>query len=498
MALTKVSYSMIQGSEVNVFDYMSAAQIADISSGTGAVRCDVEIQTCIDAIQAMNFRPTIVFPVGEYRLEAGLTITAQGMSFFGLGMPLITSATTEGAVLRYYGVGTALTIGVNPGVNGTFIYETNIQNIGIEVDNDTSCAMRVWHSIAGYFKNIAIFGNKGSGIGLLVNAGVNNIYEQIIISGQGQTAGANTSEYAAAGMRLRLGYLNDLATTTIFRRCYISACNIGVDMDYRFDFEDTVFESCGTGVAANSYMVSHFQRCWWEANVNLDISFNTDRVSITDSYINSYTRQQFFSTGGGVDALNFNNVEFVTTNASPFIFGVSPSGNNIFNTAGSTPKTVNFNNCIFPINTVMGFIYNNRTVNKIEIQNMQQDTLMFTAAAVGASATPTMNGTSGFASYTMQEAGDFISINIFGSAVMTGGTYNIETRKNGVAIADLSFPTVPIQSALPFADRIQPLQASFVKGDVISVYFNTSAAFAPANNICYEVIVSYGPSGKQV
>lgn len=216
MALTKVSYSMIQGSEVNVFDYMSAAQIADISSGTGAVRCDVEIQTCIDAIQAMNFRPTIVFPVGEYRLEAGLTITAQGMSFFGLGMPLITSATTEGAVLRYYGVGTALTIGVNPGVNGTFIYETNIQNIGIEVDNDTSCAMRVWHSIAGYFKNIAIFGNKGSGIGLLVNAGVNNIYEQIIISGQGQTAGANTSEYAAAGMRLRLGYLNDLATTTNF------------------------------------------------------------------------------------------------------------------------------------------------------------------------------------------------------------------------------------------------------------------------------------------
>jgi hypothetical protein len=108
-----------------------------------------------------------------------------------------------------------------------------------------------------------------------------------------------------------------------------------------------------------------------------------------------------------------------------------------------------------------------------------------------------MNGTSGFASYTMQEEGDVIGINIFGSLAMTGGTYNIETRKNGVAIANLSFPTVPVQSALPYAERIQPLKASFVKGDVISVYFNTSAAFAPANNICYEVIVAYGPSGKQ-
>jgi hypothetical protein len=79
---------------------------------------------------------------------------------------------------------------------------------------------------------------------------------------------------------------------------------------------------------------------------------------------------------------------------------------------------------------------------------------------------------------------------------MTAGTYNIETRKNGVAIADLSYPIVPVQSALPLAVRIQPLQASFVKGDVISVYFNTDASFAPVNKICFEVIVAYGPSGK--
>ena len=127
---------------------------------------------------------------------------------------------------------------------------------------------------------------------------------------------------------------------------------------------------------------------------------------------------------------------------------------------------------------------------------MQQETLTFAAASVGASATPTMNGTSGFARYTMQEAGDVLGINIYGSSAMTAGTYNIATKINTVAIADLSFPNVPIQSALPLALRIQPLKASFVKGDVIDVYFNTSAAFAPTNNICFEVIVAYGPSGK--
>jgi len=145
----------------------------------------------------------------------------------------------------------------------------------------------------------------------------------------------------------------------------------------------------------------------------------------------------------------------------------------------------------------MGFIYNNRTVNKIQILNMQQETLTFAAASVGASATPTMNGTSGFASYTMQEAGDVLGINIYASAAMTGGTYSVLTRINGTAIPSLSNPIVAAQSAFPFTERTQPLRASFVKGDVITVVLNTDSLFAPTNNICFEVIVAYGPSGEQ-
>jgi hypothetical protein len=145
----------------------------------------------------------------------------------------------------------------------------------------------------------------------------------------------------------------------------------------------------------------------------------------------------------------------------------------------------------------MGFIYNDRTVNKIQILNMQQATLTFAAASVGAGATILMNGVSGFANYTMQEAGDVIGVNVFGSAAMSAGTYNIQVLKNGVAIPELSFPNIPVQSALPFTDRTQPLRASFVKGDLISAIFSTDASFAPSNNICFEVIVAYGPSGER-
>jgi hypothetical protein len=511
MSLTKATYSMITGTPVNVLDYGAV--------GDGVNDDTTALQAAID--YAGSIHGTVIIPQGLYKTTNTLYIDQKNTIIHGDGNPSrgagasrgLAGDITQGSVIQYTGTTTAVQVSNSRSANPTtdvtnpgFISGIQIHNLRIEVPAACQKALYVFQSASSYFFNIAMWGAQSTGgvpnggTLLYVQAGIDNIYELINTLGIGRytVSVPDYSYYVNYGAQLLLGWGNDLATTTIFRRCYFNYSNIGVNLSYVFQFEDCVFESNKQGVNCLNDMSSDFMRCWWEANIDFDIVFNNSIVSVKDSRINAYARQQFFSTGGGVLNLQFDNVYFATTNAAPFIFGVSPSGNNIFSTSGSTPKTVNFNNCIFPIDTVMGFIYNDRTVNKIEIQNMQQDTLMFSAAAVGASATPTMNGTSGFASYTMQEAGNFIGINIFGSAVMTGGTYNIETRKNGVAIANLSFPTVPIQSALPFADRIQPLQASFVKGDVISVYFNTSAAFAPANNICYEVIVSYGPSGKQV
>ena len=510
MSLTKISYSMITGSPVNVLDYGAV--------GDGVADDTAALQAAID--YAGSIHGTVIIPAGLYKTTTTLYIDQKNTIIHGDGNPSrgagasrgLAGDVTQGSVIQYTGITTAVQVSNSRSANPTtdvtnpgFISGIQIHNLRIEVPAACQKALFVFQAASSYFFNITMWGAQSTGgtpnggTLLYVQAGIDNIYELINTLGIGRyTSGVpNYIYYVNYGAQLLLGWGNDLATTTIFRRCYFNYCNIGVNLSYIYQFEDCVFESCQQAVNCLADMSSDFMRCWWEANQEFDIVFNNSNVSLRDSKINSYARQQFFSTGGGVVQLQFDNVDFTTSNANPFIFGVSPSGNNIFSTSGSTPKTANFNNCTFPANTEMGFIYNDRTVNKIQILNMQQDTLMFSAASVGASATPTMNGTSGFASYTMQEAGDFISINIFGSSAMTGGTYNFETRKNGVAIASLSLPTVPAQSALPFAERIQPLRASFVKGDVVSVYFNTSAAFAPTNNICFEVIVAYGPSGKQ-
>jgi hypothetical protein len=68
MSLTKVSYSMITGAPVNVFDFFSAAQKADVLAGTALVDCAPQIQ------DAMNFawqnQLELYVPGGTYLLNS--------------------------------------------------------------------------------------------------------------------------------------------------------------------------------------------------------------------------------------------------------------------------------------------------------------------------------------------------------------------------------------------------------------------------------------------
>jgi hypothetical protein len=73
MALTKVTYSMIQGAPVNVFDYMTEAQIASITSGVGTA---AGITEAIEACFADH--DNVYFPEGTYWIK--------GISFDG-GFP---------------------------------------------------------------------------------------------------------------------------------------------------------------------------------------------------------------------------------------------------------------------------------------------------------------------------------------------------------------------------------------------------------------------------
>lgn len=79
MALTKVTYSMIQGSPVSVFDYMTPAEIADVQSGTPTLDVSTAIQT------AVSTGKSVYFPSGVYGIVTGFSIGFGGQRVFGAG-----------------------------------------------------------------------------------------------------------------------------------------------------------------------------------------------------------------------------------------------------------------------------------------------------------------------------------------------------------------------------------------------------------------------------
>ena len=68
MSLTKVSYSMVTGAPVNVFDYLSAAQKADVLANTASIDCRAEIQTAM-TFAWLNQRALYV-PGGTYLINS--------------------------------------------------------------------------------------------------------------------------------------------------------------------------------------------------------------------------------------------------------------------------------------------------------------------------------------------------------------------------------------------------------------------------------------------
>jgi len=80
VSLTKVSYSMITGAPVNIFDYMTEAQIADVQSNAATIDVSTTIQTALTAFVAAGQFVDIIFPNGTYKLNSALTINVTYMS----------------------------------------------------------------------------------------------------------------------------------------------------------------------------------------------------------------------------------------------------------------------------------------------------------------------------------------------------------------------------------------------------------------------------------
>lgn len=82
MSLTKATYSMISGAVVNVFDYMTEAEIDDVTSRTASIDVTSKIQAAIDSV---NTGLTVFLPRGTYKTTSTIFLRRSGVHIVGTG-----------------------------------------------------------------------------------------------------------------------------------------------------------------------------------------------------------------------------------------------------------------------------------------------------------------------------------------------------------------------------------------------------------------------------
>lgn len=84
MALTKVTYSMINGSSINVLDYGAV--------GNGSTDCSVAITNALTACPEYG---TVVFPSGTYVINSTITVPKNNITIDGQGARFLAKASTN-------------------------------------------------------------------------------------------------------------------------------------------------------------------------------------------------------------------------------------------------------------------------------------------------------------------------------------------------------------------------------------------------------------------
>lgn len=74
MALTKVSYSMIDGEVTNILDFIPQSEHAAIINDTSTYDCGPAIQTAIEVLKGNTKRKRLYFPKGVFRVYTGVVI----------------------------------------------------------------------------------------------------------------------------------------------------------------------------------------------------------------------------------------------------------------------------------------------------------------------------------------------------------------------------------------------------------------------------------------
>lgn len=259
MSLTKVTYAMISGTYINVFDYMSAAEIADVQAGTLLLNVGPSIQLAMNAAYnspAGTGRRTVFFPNGKYRVNA--TLTSAGISLLG--------ESTTGSIIYYYGINACLTCttGENSFKNLTFdgANANAGSSIGIQYDGTLRHTFENNH-VRYFFRGIkmsgtAVYGNSFSKSYFLANT--IHVYTSAIGAGQfATTCWFTENEFNNASDPNYGIYLEDTEGFTFERNVFQNnQCKFTIFIYY-------------FSALTNAYMNHRIINNWFEENGNSQV-----------------------------------------------------------------------------------------------------------------------------------------------------------------------------------------------------------------------------------
>ena len=114
MALTKASYSMIEGSFVNILDFGASTSASDVVNGAA-------IQAALDSLK--NVGGTVLIPAGTFSVTS---ISVNDLSYSGIK---VLGMSSQLSILNFTSTGTSVTMGdVSPNYLQNFTFENLVMN----------------------------------------------------------------------------------------------------------------------------------------------------------------------------------------------------------------------------------------------------------------------------------------------------------------------------------------------------------------------------------
>lgn len=351
MSLTKVSYSMIQGTPVNVLDY--GADPTGATDSTAALQAAFDYagsisinETALPYLWSIKGGATVVLPEGKFIISGTLNVP-QNVSISGAGQnSTIIKSSYDGIILRNYCVPTVTgtydqsgVIWQNFGIVGTNTLTNQIginllrwnysQLSNVVVENCGSHGIVLAQALGTIFTGVQCLNNTG--IGLAVRDGYNSTTD-------GTANNLPTNGCIFNGLNLATNgsfglLLAEYGSGTGVNGCSFNAC--AAQYNCR---ESTPGTGANISITTTSYIPNEFNDCWLEDSATTGVGYHILIDSSNASIPVRFTNLHHFGNGPTSYPIRC----MLVNNGVAFIDGAYASNTSYKNLSGSiSPFRVN-------------------------------------------------------------------------------------------------------------------------------------------------------------